>query len=77
MTELVQKALCRFSELPEADQEAVAARLLEQIEEIADERLWDEKFAKSQVLLAKMADAALEEHCRGETRPLEELLDEH
>ena len=42
----------------------------------AEERRWDELFARPDVLAALdvLGNEALEEHRRGETRPLDELL---
>jgi len=39
-------------------------------EEIASERRWSESFAKSQDVLAQLADEALAEHTAGRTQPL-------
>ncbi|MCH8238348.1 MAG: hypothetical protein IIC06_09275, partial [Proteobacteria bacterium] len=41
--------------------------------EMEDAAGWDKSFAESQDALEKLANEALEEHRRGETRPLEEL----
>ena len=42
----------------------------------AEERKWDELFARPDVLdgLAKLGEESLNQHRRGETRPLEEIL---
>ena len=53
MTQLLEKALCELQKLPDADQDAIAALILD---EIADERRWDAAFAGSQDQLAKIAD---------------------
>lgn len=68
MSKLMERALEELAKLPEAEQEAIWARILEEIE---DERRWDEQFAKSQDVLEKMAKQALEEHRAGKTKPLE------
>lgn len=68
MTELLEKALAEVSKLPAKEQDALAAILLE---EIADERLWAEKFARSQDKVAEMARKAREEFLAGKTRPFE------
>ena len=68
MTELLERALAELAKLPEQDQDAIAARILEEIE---DERRWDESFAQSQDVLAAMAREAREERRRGETLPLD------
>lgn len=67
MTNQLERAFAQASKLPERDQEALATLLMEEME---SEKKWDEAFAISQDLLAQMADEALAEHKRGETRPL-------
>ena len=67
MTELLQKAFLEASRLPEPDQDALAAWILE---EIASERRRDEAFARSADVLARMAEEALEEDRRGRTKRL-------
>jgi hypothetical protein len=41
-----------------------------------DEEAWTRSFRENPQKLRLLAQEALEEHRRGETRPLEELLDE-
>lgn len=53
MTHLMEQALAEIGKLPEADQDAIAAIILD---EIVDERRWDESFSRSQHELAKIAD---------------------
>ena len=67
MTVLLEKALSKVSELPEEQQDALAALLLEEIE---DEARWDASFADSQEMLAEMAAEAMAEHRAGQTQPL-------
>ena len=67
MTQLLEKALSEVARLPAAEQDAVAAILLE---ELASEKRWSDSFAKSQDLLAKLAEKALAEHAAGRTKPL-------
>ena len=67
MTQLLEKVLKEVAKLPTSDQDAVAAILLE---EIASEQRWTASFAKSQELLAKLADKALADHAAGRTKPL-------
>lgn len=67
MTQLLEKALSEVAKLPEAEQDAVAAILLQ---ELASERRWSEAFANSQDLLAGLAEKALAEHAAGRTQPL-------
>lgn len=68
MTELLERALAALAKLPTQDQDAIAARILEEIE---DERRWDEAFARSGPQLATLAREAREEYRRGETVPLD------
>jgi hypothetical protein len=53
MTELLQRAIKEAQTLPESEQDALAAIILE---EIADEKRWAESFARSQDKLSRMAD---------------------
>lgn len=68
MTALLEKAFSRASALPEEEQDALAALLLE---EMGDEARWDAAFAGSQDTLAALAADAMEEHRAGETRDLD------
>ena len=56
------------SKLPEKEQEAFAAWILAELE---SERRWDDLFARSQDVLAKMADEARREYHAGLTEPLD------
>jgi len=67
MTQLLEKALSEVAKLPDAEQDAVAVILLQ---EMASERRWSEAFANSQDLLARLAEKALAEHAAGRTKPL-------
>ena len=71
MTELLEKAFAVAARLPEEEQDMLARTLLE---DFAAEEKWDETLANSQDKLAALADEALTEFERGETRPLEESL---
>ncbi len=62
MNTLLEKAIAEITKLPESEQEAFAAWVLE---ELASERRWDEVFAKSADILALLADEALAEHRMG------------
>jgi len=68
MTELLERAFTEASKLPEKEQDAMAALLLE---ELKSERRWDAAFAASPEQLSKMARAALREFETGETRPMD------
>jgi hypothetical protein len=52
MTELLEQALTEVQKLPEPEQDAIATLILEKL---ADERRWQESFARSQEQLARMA----------------------
>ncbi len=67
MSELLAQAFSEAAKLPENEQDALGAWLLE---EIAGERLWLDAFARSQDVLARLAEEAAAEHRRGETLPL-------
>ena len=71
MTELLKKAFDAVSKLPPETQDAIAARMLTELE---DESRWDEAFARSHDKLAQMADEAIEELRAGKTVPLEDIL---
>ncbi len=70
MSQLMEQAIQRARQLPERDQEALAAIILQEIE--AEER-WDELFSRpeSADLLARMADEALAETRAGRARKLD------
>ena len=67
MTRLLKKAMSEVEKLPESEQDAVAALVLE---ELASEQRWSELFAESRDMLAKMAEKALADHAAGRTKPL-------
>lgn len=73
MSQLMEKAIAKARQLPEADQEALASIMLQEIE---SERRWDELFARpeSAELLSRMADQALAGARAGRARKLD--LDE-
>jgi hypothetical protein len=52
MTKLLQKAIQEVKKLPQSEQDTIASLILD---EIADEKQWDETFAKTQLQLAKLA----------------------
>ena len=70
MTELLQQAFDRASELPREEQDRVARFLLAELE---SERRWEELFScpESEELLGRMADEALADHRAGLTTPLD------
>ncbi|MEK6606090.1 MAG: hypothetical protein AABZ30_00345 [Myxococcota bacterium] len=68
MTRPLEKAFAEAAKLREDDQDALAEWLLA---EIVSERRWTDLFAASQDRLADLADDALAEHRRGETKGLD------
>jgi hypothetical protein len=66
MTEMLKKAFERLSVLPIEDQEAIAQRILDEID---DELRWQKSFEESSELLERLADEAREEHRQGKTLP--------
>jgi hypothetical protein len=68
MTHLLETALSEMAKLPETEQNALAAILLR---EIASEQKWSESFAKSQDILAELAEEAAAEHDAGRTEPFQ------
>jgi hypothetical protein len=68
----MEKAMAEASKLPEKEQDALAALLLE---ELACEKQWDKQFAGSQDELAKLAREATVEFRAGKTKSLDGNLD--
>lgn len=68
---LLEQALEKVAELPADEQEAIASQILDSL---ADEAAWKNRFAAKRDRLRQMAQEALEEDERGETRPLDDLL---
>jgi hypothetical protein len=71
MTGLLEKALQRVKTLSDEDQNAIAAQILESLD---DEETWQRQFRERPDLLRSLAREASEEHRRGETRPLDETI---
>ena len=68
MTRMLAKAVEQVQHLPEAQQDAIASLILEEIE---DEARWDAAFARSPDLLERMAAEADEEDRQGLTQELD------
>jgi hypothetical protein len=73
VTGLLEKALKRVEALPDQEQDAIASQILETLD---DEAAWERTFRDNQDHFRTLAREALDEHRRGETRPIEELLGE-
>ena len=67
MTKLLEKAVKRVSRLSSTEQNVIAEIIIEEIE---DEKKWEEKFRKSQYELSKLADEAVNEFKEGRTKSL-------
>lgn len=68
MTKLLEQAIARVKQLPETEQDAIAALILEELE---DEARWNKAFAQSYDVLAELAAAALVEDQAGKTQELD------
>ena len=71
MTRLLEDALRKVGRLSEDEQNAIASQILETLE---DEEVWTKLLRKNPAKLRKLAEKALDEHRRGQTRPLDEIL---
>ena len=67
MTRLLESAIDEARKLADPEQDAIAALILDQIN---DDRAWDEAFARSQDQLARLADKARADVAAGRVRPL-------
>lgn len=66
--ELIIKAVNKISSLPENEQNLYAKRIIDEVE---DEKKWNESFSKSQNKLAKMAEKVEKDIADGKTYPLD------
>ena len=72
MTELLRRAISALEKLPEAEQDAIASRLLAELE---DEKLWQEKFeATKDEQWDILAEMVRQEIVTGETKALEDFF---
>ena len=71
MTGLLEQAVRRAESLSAEQQDAIASQIMENIE---DEEAWTRRFRDNPGVLRSLAQEALCEHRRGETRPLEEPI---
>lgn len=67
MTQLLEEAIQQIHKLPAAQQDAIAAVILD---ELADEQQWDEAFARSQDKLARMAEKVREDIKAGRVKTM-------
>ena len=71
MTSLLEQALRRLEALSADKQDAIASQIIETLD---DEKAWSDRLGSIPSSLREMAREAGEEHRRGETRPLDELI---
>jgi hypothetical protein len=71
MSGLLEEALRRVESLSREEQDAIASQTMESLD---DEETWTRSFREKPSVLRSLAREALEEHRRGETRPLDELF---
>lgn len=70
MTGLLESVIRRVETLSREEQDAIASRIMASLE---DEESWERSFREGPAKLRCLAQEAIEEHRRSETRPLEEL----
>jgi hypothetical protein len=58
--------------MPQVEQDAIASQILASL---ADEEAWRRRFAKKRDIIRRLVREAVEEDARGETLPLDDLLD--
>jgi hypothetical protein len=68
MTELLEQVISKLKTLPTNEQDAIATMILDELD---DERHWDESFARSPDLLARLAAEAMAEYHTGKTQELD------
>jgi hypothetical protein len=68
MTERLEQAIAQLKTLSTDQQDAIANLILAELEE---EQRWDDSFARSPNLLAKLAAEAMAEHRSGKTQELD------
>jgi hypothetical protein len=69
MTKLLEEAIAQLKTRPIGEQNSIAALILEELE--CDDNRWDESFARSPDLLAKLAAEAMAEHRACKTQELD------
>jgi hypothetical protein len=71
MTGLLEQALRRIESLSSEEQDAIASQIIETLD---DEEAWARSFRENPSVLRSLAREAREEHRRGETRAMDELI---
>jgi hypothetical protein len=72
MSTLLEQAWRKVTALPSDEQDVIAAQILDRL---GEEEVWQRFFASRREEFERMAEKARDEHRRGLTQPLEELLD--
>ncbi len=70
MTQALSAAVATAAQLPEEEQDALAAILLE---EMKSEERWSSLFADSQTVLERMANEAIQDFQAGRVQPIDQL----
>jgi hypothetical protein len=65
VTQLLQRALAAVQKLSSSEQDAIAAIIIDELE---DEKLWDEAFAQSQESLSRLVEKARADVRAGKTK---------
>lgn len=65
------QAIAKLQTLPASEQDAIATMILEELVELENERRWDEAFARSPNVLAKLATTAMAEYYAGNAQELD------
>jgi len=68
---MLEEALRRMKSLSPDAQDAIASQIIDTLD---DDEAWSRRFRENPSVLRSLAREALEEHRRGETRPLDELI---
>lgn len=71
MTTLLEQAFTELKKLPFSQQNAMAKKILEDLEELEDENQWDEAFSRSSDALAKLVGIAMARYYAGQTKELD------
>jgi hypothetical protein len=71
MSTLLEQAWQRVSALPSEEQDAIAVQILDRL---GEEEVWQRFFASRREEFERLAAKARDDHQRGLTKPLEELL---
>jgi hypothetical protein len=70
MSTLLEKALAKVGARPEDEQDAITSQILASLE---DEAAWKRRFAEKRDVIRRMAQEALDEDARGETRNMDSI----